>query len=350
MLSAILHRLQCRGAGGQAGRRQPSQSTPLCTRAGQTGCVITYVSFRAEAPPPPARLFGRAAAPGTDRRLHQSRRARPAARRRSIPTGSRGLPPSAGRRADRLVVARARRRRPSCAPRAWSPADASHRGQAGYLAVTRQRRSRRRPHRPHPRRRLCSAGMLHAGWGLHLVDVNLAQGDLIRAVEAQRGAPIAPARGEDFKLEKSVVSSEKISSTGQPSARASLSASRVEGMNTPFSTVLMVLRLTPTSSASAAWVRPRSRAKLRAGGCARPSAIRDGRVSRAGRSEAAPRRSRGRHEVDRLAAADRLEHGEDVDADRLRPSSRRKPNRIRVAGDWPGSPRRSSSVPHRLRA
>ena len=27
------------------------QRTPLCTRAGETGCVITYVSFRADSPP-----------------------------------------------------------------------------------------------------------------------------------------------------------------------------------------------------------------------------------------------------------------------------------------------------------
>ena len=39
------------------------RTTPLCTRAGQTGCVITYVSFRADAPPPAGALFGRAAAP-----------------------------------------------------------------------------------------------------------------------------------------------------------------------------------------------------------------------------------------------------------------------------------------------
>ena len=38
--------------------------TPLCTRAGQTGCVITYVSFRSASPPPPGALFGRAPRPG----------------------------------------------------------------------------------------------------------------------------------------------------------------------------------------------------------------------------------------------------------------------------------------------
>ena len=40
------------------------RSTPLCRRAGQTGCVVTYMSFRAEAPPPEGSLFGRATRPG----------------------------------------------------------------------------------------------------------------------------------------------------------------------------------------------------------------------------------------------------------------------------------------------
>ena len=40
------------------------RSTPLCTRAGQTGCVVTYVSFRATNPPPAGSLFGRAAQAG----------------------------------------------------------------------------------------------------------------------------------------------------------------------------------------------------------------------------------------------------------------------------------------------
>ena len=52
------------------------QRTPLCTRAGQTGCVVTYVSFRDGSPPPEGALFGRAARAGQHRRLHQSGRAR----------------------------------------------------------------------------------------------------------------------------------------------------------------------------------------------------------------------------------------------------------------------------------
>ena len=36
------------------------KSTPLCTRSSQTGCVIAYVSFRADSPPPANSRFGRA--------------------------------------------------------------------------------------------------------------------------------------------------------------------------------------------------------------------------------------------------------------------------------------------------
>ncbi len=35
------------------------QQIPLCRSAGQTGCVISYVSFRENAPPSPASMFGR---------------------------------------------------------------------------------------------------------------------------------------------------------------------------------------------------------------------------------------------------------------------------------------------------
>ena len=39
-------------------------STPLCSRAGQTGCVVSYVSYRTGNPPPPGALFGHSPVPG----------------------------------------------------------------------------------------------------------------------------------------------------------------------------------------------------------------------------------------------------------------------------------------------
>src|SRR5687767_4495308 len=40
------------------------RKAPLSTRAGEIGCVVTYVSFRATNPPPPGSLFGRSSKPG----------------------------------------------------------------------------------------------------------------------------------------------------------------------------------------------------------------------------------------------------------------------------------------------
>jgi hypothetical protein len=34
-------------------------SMPLCTKADQIGCVVTYVSFRASSPPPANSRFGK---------------------------------------------------------------------------------------------------------------------------------------------------------------------------------------------------------------------------------------------------------------------------------------------------
>jgi hypothetical protein len=61
-----------------------------------------------------------------------------------------------------------------------------HSGQAGWLAVAenadpKDARTDRIPGDVY------IAGKLNPGWGLHLVDMNVAQGDLIRLVEAQAG-------------------------------------------------------------------------------------------------------------------------------------------------------------------
>ncbi|MDT9111068.1 DUF3089 domain-containing protein, partial [Escherichia coli] len=40
------------------------KTMPLCRAAGQTGCVVTYVSFRASSPPPAGSRFGKADQPG----------------------------------------------------------------------------------------------------------------------------------------------------------------------------------------------------------------------------------------------------------------------------------------------
>jgi hypothetical protein len=167
------------------------RTTPLCTRAGQTGCVVTYVSFRADAPPPAGALFGRAAAPGrTIACTNPAALGRDASApldsywfagttqmlQAAIAWSSQGPPPAPFLHTEGLVSA-------ACV----------HNGQLGYLAVTvnADPADARTDQIPGD---VSIAGMRQPGWGLHLADVNIAQGDLIRLIEAQRDAYLTAAR------------------------------------------------------------------------------------------------------------------------------------------------------------
>ncbi|HET9428528.1 MAG TPA: DUF3089 domain-containing protein [Allosphingosinicella sp.] len=160
--------------------------TPLCTRAGQTNCVITYVSFRATNPPPPGSMFGRSARPGMTvactnpaalgRRgsalLDSYWYAGPSVTttQSAIDWSSQGAPPAPFLRTEGLVSA-------ACV----------NRGPVGYLSVMveadpNDARTDRIPGD------VSIGGQIQPGWGLHLADMNLAMGDLLIAVEQQKDA------------------------------------------------------------------------------------------------------------------------------------------------------------------
>ena len=161
------------------------KSTPLCSKAGETGCVITYMTFRASAPPPADAFLGRAARAGmTAGCTNPAALGGGKARLDSywftlspVPAGGepvawsgQGNPPTPFLRTEGLVTAECR-----------------HDGQAGWLAVAenadpKDSRTDRIPGDVYV------GGKLNPGWGLHLVDMNVAQGDLIRLVEAQAAA------------------------------------------------------------------------------------------------------------------------------------------------------------------
>ncbi|HEX8535656.1 MAG TPA: DUF3089 domain-containing protein, partial [Allosphingosinicella sp.] len=161
------------------------KQTPLCTKVGQTGCVVSYVSFRAGSPPPAGALFGRATKPGmtvactnparlkkSPARLDSYWYAGPAGQGTpsSIKWSAGGAPPTAFLRTDGLVSG-------TCV----------NNGQLGYLAVTvnADPKDQRTDEIPGD---VVLAGAVQPGWGLHTVDMSLAQGDLIALVEAQAGA------------------------------------------------------------------------------------------------------------------------------------------------------------------
>jgi hypothetical protein len=161
------------------------RTTPLCTRAGQTGCIVTYVTFRAAAPPPAGALFGRAAGAGrtvacTNPAALGSGASAPldsywftmssSSLPMAIAWSSEGPPPTPFVRTEGLVSA-------ACV----------NNGPLGYLAVTvnadpADARTDRIPGD------VMIGATAAPGWGLHLVDVNIAQGNLIRVVEAQSAA------------------------------------------------------------------------------------------------------------------------------------------------------------------
>ena len=159
--------------------------TPLCTRPGQTGCVVTYVSFRAASPPPAGALFGRSARPGMtiactnpaalaggSAPLDSYWYAGPSVTNTQNPIdwSSQGPAPTPFLRTEGLVSA-------ACV----------NRGSVGYLSVMvnadpSDARTDRIPGD------VMIAGQVQPGWGLHLADMNLAMGDLLRVVEGQRDA------------------------------------------------------------------------------------------------------------------------------------------------------------------
>ena len=158
------------------------KKTPLCSGSGQTGCVISWVSFREKNVPPVGALFGIADRPGMT--VGCVNPARPGSAdwvpldsywysRSSLPVpggpiawSSEGAPPSPYLRTEGLVSAR-------CV----------NDGQRGYLSI----RTNHRPGEKWTDRIGGEVGLMSMflpGWGMHLSDVQETQGDLIRTVEA----------------------------------------------------------------------------------------------------------------------------------------------------------------------
>ena len=156
------------------------KSTPLCSRPGETGCVIACSSFRERNPPPEGALFGVADKPGMT--VGCVNPALPGSRdwvkldsywysrsSNPVPGGpiswsTEGAPPSPYLRTEGLVSAKC-----------------INEGQRGYLSIhTNADPSDKRTDRIGGE--VAVLGMFLPGWGMHLADVPEAQGDLIQQV------------------------------------------------------------------------------------------------------------------------------------------------------------------------
>ena len=160
------------------------KSTPLCASPAETGCVMTWVSFRENNVPPPGAMFGMASRPGMT--VGCTNPARPGSTRwealdsywntrLNLPVAggpivwsSEGPPPTQFLRTQGLVSAR-------CV----------NNGPRGYLSV----RTNADPKDKRTDRiggEVGMLGMFLPGWGMHVADMAIAQGDLIRTVEELR--------------------------------------------------------------------------------------------------------------------------------------------------------------------
>ncbi|RZJ25908.1 MAG: DUF3089 domain-containing protein [Haliea sp.] len=165
------------------------RSMPLCRSASQTGCVIAYTSFRADAPPPADSLFGRigpGAAGGTDPAMFNVACTNPAAL-----AGGRGnlqalLPVRENLLGQPTTSGAwgAQARAISTTFLALPPlaAECVQAGGASYLSVNLP---------TDVPADVIYNGQVLRNWGLHLVDANIALGNLVQVVTQQARAHTA---------------------------------------------------------------------------------------------------------------------------------------------------------------
>jgi hypothetical protein len=165
------------------------KSIPLCRQPQQTGCVIAYSSFRANAPPPPNSIFGR---PRNQQAGMRSACANPA----DLAGGSGSLKSyfqSGTWHISDLTIEPPRWTSvasvttPFVAVPGLLTAQCVATDEFNYLAVTVN------PEAAGARTNeitgdVIASGSLRPEWGLHLIDVDLAMGNLLDIVAAESGA------------------------------------------------------------------------------------------------------------------------------------------------------------------
>jgi hypothetical protein len=165
------------------------QHVPLCRAASQTGCVITYASYRSTIPPPANTLFGKVADAGMVAACTN-----PAA----LTGGSSG-------ELHAYLDAKGRTIASTSPPKPWvSPEQpietpwvsvpglltakcAANDNASGYLEVT-VHGDPADPRVDDIVGDIGAGGNVAANWGLHLIDVNLAMGNLVEIVKEQAKA------------------------------------------------------------------------------------------------------------------------------------------------------------------
>ena len=159
------------------------KSIPLCTASGQTGCVISYGTFRDESPPPANSRFGRTQVPGM-----KVAYVNPAAIGGGSGPAGAYFPAQANTLSEQAPTTWARGKQiatPFVQVPGLVTAQCIDRDGAQYLALTVH------PNPADPRTDQIPGDIVQGGkvafdWGLHLIDINANMGGLISIVAAQR--------------------------------------------------------------------------------------------------------------------------------------------------------------------
>ncbi len=161
------------------------RSLPLCTSPGQTGCIVSYVSFRQGHEPPADAMFGHASRPDWTVACTNPAALGSSAR---VPLDSYFFTTSTESMPSRVVWSRTG---PPPArfvhTRGLASAACVNRGSTGYLSlgVNADPNDARADDIPGE---IFFWRWTFDGWGMHLADMNAPQGDLIRMVARQGAA------------------------------------------------------------------------------------------------------------------------------------------------------------------
>lgn len=167
------------------------KSTPLCRSASQTGCAISYVSFRANTPPPERSLFGRASANNTVACNNPAALAGGVAAQPKVWFSKRAdVSASQGKGSAKWQALVASVDTPFFALPGLVSTQCVNDANSSYLAA-----------KVNPDNRsddiggdVVAGGTLIDTWGLHLIDVSLGIGDIVDVVGQQAKAYLARAK------------------------------------------------------------------------------------------------------------------------------------------------------------
>ena len=170
------------------------KTIPLCRKPGQTGCLITFASFRSTIPPPANTLFGRVTVEGMEAACTN-----PAALGggsgplRAYLTGAGSLVAMPGALKHQWTTGGAAVDTPFVSVPGMLSAKCATNEHANYLELTVQGdpADARADDIPGD---LAMLGKPQPNWGMHLVDVNLAMGNLLDIVARQAAAYQAAGR------------------------------------------------------------------------------------------------------------------------------------------------------------